>query len=81
MKRPRLDGYHVEEVSAAQAALDLLAGDPNVLTTEQAFPLMSIARRMTYDQAMADDALARCVRNYTDAFNASRLRARRRAAA
>lgn len=81
MRRVRLDGYAVAEISAAQAALDLLAADPNLLTTAQAFPQMSIAARMTYDQAMADDAIARCVRNYTDALNAHRLRARRRAAA
>jgi hypothetical protein len=39
---------------------------------------MSIASRMTFEQAMADIAIARCVRNYTDALNASRLRGRRK---
>lgn len=79
MKRVRLVGEL--DVHAAQAALALLAADPNLLTPAQAFPQMSIAARMTFDQAMADDAIARCVRNYTDALNASRLRARRRMAA
>jgi hypothetical protein len=75
VKRTRL----ADQLDGAQAALGLLAADPNLLTPAQAFPHMSIASRMTFEQAMADIAIARCVRNYTDALNASRLRARKAA--
>jgi hypothetical protein len=74
MKRAHL----ADNLQSAQAALGLLAADPNLLTPAQAYPHMSIASRMTFEQAMADIAIARCVRNYTDALNASRLRGRRK---
>lgn len=39
----------------------------------EAFAQMELARRMTFEQAMADPAYALCIRNYAEALEHKRL--------
>lgn len=39
----------------------------------EAFAQMELARRMTFEQAMADPAYALCIRNYAEALEQKRL--------
>lgn len=42
----------------------------------EAFALMDLARRMSFEQAMADPAYATCIRNYAAALRLKRLEER-----
>jgi len=54
-----------------QMPLDLPAAE--TVPLREAFAQMDLARRMSFEQAMADPAYAACVRNYAEALMLKRL--------